>query len=112
MDVIHLPLPHPLKEGELPIVENSICDLKYHSRLYTEDNVRIVQDNMMCAGNEERDYCQGDSGGPLICKVNGTWLQVGVVSRGDGCARPNRPGIYTRVTYYLDWIHQYVPEET
>ncbi|XP_039740789.1 tryptase delta-like [Pteropus medius] len=53
---VHLPPPHPVKEGEVPIVENSICDLKYHSGLYTEDNVRIVQDNMMCAGNEERDY--------------------------------------------------------
>ena len=47
----------------------------------------------------------------MVCKVNGTWLQAGVVSWRKGCTRPNRPGIYTRVTQYLDWIHQYVPEK-
>lgn len=105
-----LPPPFPLKQAKVPIVDNSVCDSKYHMGLYTGDNVRIVQEDMICAGNEKHDSCQGDSGGPLVCKVNGTWLQAGVVSWGDGCAQPNRPGIYTRVTYYLDWIHQYVPK--
>ncbi|XP_057344015.1 plasminogen-like [Manis pentadactyla] len=108
---VHLPPPYPLRQVKVPIVENSICDAQYHTGLSTGDNVQIVQDDMLCAGTQERDSCQGDSGGPLACKVNGTWLQAGVVSWGDGCAKPDRPGIYTRVTYYLDWIHQYVPEE-
>ncbi|XP_070269450.1 tryptase beta-2-like [Myotis yumanensis] len=108
---VHLPPPYPLKEVEVPIVENSLCDSEYHTGLYTGDNVRIVKDNVICAGNQKSDACQGDSGGPLVCKVNGTWMQAGVVSWGDGCAQPHRPGIYTRITYYLDWIHQHVPKE-
>uniref|UniRef100_A0AC11E8T7 Uncharacterized protein n=1 Tax=Ovis aries TaxID=9940 RepID=A0AC11E8T7_SHEEP len=101
-----LPPPYPLKQVKVPIVENSVCDWKYHSGLSTDYSVPIVQEDNLCAGDGGRDSCQGDSGGPLVCKVNGTWLQAGVVSWGDGCAKPNRPGIYTRITSYLDWIHQ------
>uniref|UniRef100_A0A8C6EWA6 Peptidase S1 domain-containing protein n=1 Tax=Marmota marmota marmota TaxID=9994 RepID=A0A8C6EWA6_MARMA len=72
--------------------------------------VHIVRDDMLCAGKIGHSTCQGDSGGPLVCKVKGAWLQVGVVSWGEGCAYANRPGIYTRLTHYLDWIHHYVPK--
>uniref|UniRef100_A0A8C3YTN5 Peptidase S1 domain-containing protein n=1 Tax=Catagonus wagneri TaxID=51154 RepID=A0A8C3YTN5_9CETA len=104
--------PYPLKQVRVPIVENSVCDMQYHLGLYTGDNIPIVRDDMLCAGSKGHGFCQGDSGGPLVCKVHGTWLQAGVVSWGIGCALPNRPGIYTRVTHYLDWIHQYVPKES
>ncbi|XP_054570553.1 tryptase beta-2-like [Eptesicus fuscus] len=108
---VSLPPPFPLKEVKVPIVENSRCDAEYHTGLFTGNNVRIVKNDMICAGDNSSDACQGDSGGPLVCKVNGTWMQAGVVSWGDGCAKPNRPGIYTRVTSYLSWIHQYVPKK-
>ncbi|XP_023329707.1 uncharacterized protein LOC111702294 [Eurytemora carolleeae] len=63
-----------------------------------------------------QDSCQGDSGGPLIRNVpvndRVRATQVGVVARGSGCARFNRPGIYTRVTRIYDWLKKTILENS
>ncbi|XP_034413555.1 LOW QUALITY PROTEIN: serine protease 27-like [Cyclopterus lumpus] len=85
-----------LQEVNLPIVGNNECKCAYSE----------ITDNMICAGLREggKDSCQGDSGGPLVTKNGFTWIQSGVVSFGEGCARPMTPGGYTRVSQYQDWI--------
>ncbi|XP_034001438.1 mast cell tryptase-like [Trematomus bernacchii] len=67
---------------------------------------QYIGDNTICAvfragGNVS---CQGDSGGPMMIKKGSVWVQSGVVSFGTGCAAPNVPEVYTRVSHYDDWI--------
>ncbi|CAG2172447.1 unnamed protein product, partial [Oppiella nova] len=91
-----------LMEVPVPVWNNSDC---YDSYI----NTTKVTYNMLCAGYREggKDSCQNDSGGPLMLrsKMNGRWMLIGIVSWGEGCAQPNYPGVYTRVSEYIDWVH-------
>lgn len=66
----------------------------------------VINEQNICAGELAggKDTCQGDSGGPLFLTTGGRYVQVGLVSWGEGCARPKLPSVYTRVATYTDWI--------
>ncbi|KAM4874510.1 trypsin-5-like isoform 2-T2 [Thomomys bottae] len=76
-----------------PVLSQSVCEASYPGN---------ITKNMFCAGFIEggKDSCKGDSGGPVVC--NGQ-LQ-GIVSWGYRCALKNKPGVYTKVCNYVDWI--------
>ncbi|CAN0379209.1 unnamed protein product [Lampetra fluviatilis] len=97
--------PDALQEAEVPLLSNEAC-------IALQGSLFDITDNMVCAGFVEGgvDTCQGDSGGPLMCEQSGTWFLVGITSFGQGCARPNRPGVYARVTQYPAWINGYLEQ--
>ena len=67
-----------------------------------------IDADMIMAGYSDGGYdsCQGDSGGPMVVLAadGQTYLQSGVVSWGYGCAEAGYPGVYSRVSYFIDWI--------
>ncbi|XP_054451490.1 plasminogen [Pteronotus mesoamericanus] len=86
-----------LKEAHTPVIENKVCN-RYD---YLNGRVRSSE---LCAGNIDADSCQGDSGGPLVCFEKDKYILQGVTSWGLGCAQPQKPGVYARVSSYIPWI--------
>uniref|UniRef100_UPI00398E54A0 salivary plasminogen activator beta-like n=1 Tax=Pristiophorus japonicus TaxID=55135 RepID=UPI00398E54A0 len=90
-----------LKEARVHLISQQKCGSPaYYGKKLTE--------NMLCAAhpNWKADSCKGDSGGPLVCENNGQMHLYGIISWGEGCARKNKPGVYTRVTNYMRWIEE------
>lgn len=125
-----LPYPQNLQEVKVPIVGNRQCQCNYGQYKISED--------MVCAGLKQggKDACQViifthqtsfifsfplknnrfsssklDSGGPLVSKQGSRWIQAGLVSFGEGCALPNFPGVYTRVSQYQTWINSQITSD-
>lgn len=72
--------------------------------------------SMMCAGiiSGGFDTCRGDSGGPLMCQrcSSCSWYITGITSFGAvNCGVANVPAVYTRVTYYEDWVNEVVMKD-
>ncbi|XP_037800605.1 serine protease 27-like [Penaeus monodon] len=92
-----------LMEVDVPTMTNAKCRQAYGDYL---------TENMLCAGYPRggKDSCQGDSGGPLVYQSpkHGRWEQIGIVSWGSGCAGVGTPGVYTRLTSYIDWINSVI----
>ncbi|KAJ1132114.1 hypothetical protein NDU88_010443 [Pleurodeles waltl] len=87
--------PDVLQCLNVTVISTEVC-----AAAFPEDT---IADGMLCAGVMEggKDSCQGDSGGPLICNE----VLAGIVSWGHvPCAVQCKPGVYTKVCYYKEWI--------
>ncbi|WP_030794476.1 S1 family peptidase [Streptomyces sp. NRRL S-920] len=91
-----------LLKATVPFVSDADCKAAYGADLTPGEEI--------CAGNLAQggiDTCQGDSGGPMFRKDEaGAYIQVGVVSWGNGCARPKFPGVYTEVSTFATDIER------
>ncbi|MEU3216578.1 MULTISPECIES: serine protease [unclassified Streptomyces] len=89
-----------LLKATVPFVSDAECQAAYGGDLVPGEEI--------CAGLIDTggvDTCQGDSGGPMFRKDDsGSWIQVGIVSWGQGCARPGYPGVYTEVSTFASQI--------
>lgn len=98
-------LSNTLQKVEVPLVSQESCNRSYNNG---------ITDRMICAGLKDggKDSCQGDSGGPLFIKDATTQKNklVGIVSWGQGCARPNLYGVYTKVNNQMAWIEKTIAD--
>ncbi|XP_023372651.1 serine protease hepsin isoform X3 [Otolemur garnettii] len=94
-----------LQEARVPIISNDVCN---GPDFYGNQ----IKPKMFCAGYAEGgiDACQGDSGGPFVCEDSisrtSRWRLCGIVSWGTGCALAHKPGVYTKVSDFREWIFQ------
>ncbi|KYQ58726.1 Venom protease [Trachymyrmex zeteki] len=86
-----------LQYASLPIIRNTVCRQFWYE---------VTEKQVCTASGLGRDACQGDSGGPLVVVKNGMDIQIGIVSYGDAYCPSNAPGVFTRVSSYISWIHE------
>jgi len=107
----HGPLAKQLREVTLPVISNSDC-MDWYAK--SGSRQLIPESTFLCAGYErgKMDACSGDSGGPLVSFREDKRAEViGIVSWGIGCGKAGRPGVYTRVSRFCDWIHNSIKSQ-
>lgn len=94
-----------LRQVKVPVVNRDVCNSEpvYPGR---------IGETEFCAGYAKggKDACRQDSGGPIFRRGKNAQgdVQVGIVSWGNGCAKPNQPGVYDRLGVTGQWVQEQI----
>ncbi|XP_034275704.1 serine protease 53 [Pantherophis guttatus] len=97
-------MPGPLQSVEVKILGPKNCNCRYN---VTSDPGReiSIMPKMVCAVPHNRSMrCEVSIGDPLVCSHKGVWFLAGISSYGNGCGTIIRPGVFTSVKSYEEWI--------
>ncbi|XP_058798968.1 mite allergen Eur m 3-like isoform X2 [Phymastichus coffea] len=85
-----------------------IADPEYCNKIMKEKRMTIYPTHI-CANDPSirRGQCNGDSGGPLTVDNKLTGIVSWSIKDPD-CASTKYPGVYTRVSEFVDWIYKYI----
>ncbi|XP_058815819.1 melanization protease 1-like [Topomyia yanbarensis] len=95
-----------LQYATLSLIPTSRCS---STLMALSDAISLDEASQFCAkGKNKVDNCAGDSGGPLLYNSRqSSAVQYGIVSFGvNSCGEQGAPGVYTKVSHYIDWIAQ------
>jgi Trypsin len=99
--------PNQLQAATVPIEEASRC--KQGTRRFYPF---FEPSKQLCALDTPHFHvtaCHGDSGGPAIAtRADGTMVEVGVTSLGDGSCNPSSPAVFTRTDQIAGWVQSWI----
>jgi secreted trypsin-like serine protease len=99
--------PNQLQAGEVPVEDAARCKRGTRRFYPFFDPTRQV-----CAldiPGFKITSCHGDSGGPAIAlRPDGTPVEIGVTSLGDGTCNPSSPAVFTRVDQIDTWVQSWI----
>ncbi|XP_053692048.1 transmembrane protease serine 9-like [Sabethes cyaneus] len=95
----------PVYSTRLNLIDQDRCKFWYRDN--KEAFRKGINRMLMCAGDEQQSDCPGDTGGPLQARLLSsskyTPFVVGVSALGVPCGQTT-PGVYAKISHYINWI--------
>ncbi|XP_007434138.1 serine protease 53, partial [Python bivittatus] len=98
--------PSPLQSVEVKILGPKNCNCLYNRSSDPGSEISIKSEMMCATPYKSTMRCEVSIGDPLVCNHKGTWFLAGISSFGNGCGTVIRPGVFTSVKNYDEWLMQ------